>query len=377
MHYLIAPDKFKGCLTAEQVVAAIGEGIRQADPAATIDLCPLSDGGEGLVKILAAAAGGQLLTSRVTGPLPDMQVEAEWAMLPGNDGPVAVIEMATASGLALVPTDRRDPRKTTTYGTGELLVHAVKAGAQRILLGIGGSATVDAGLGCCQAAGLTILSLDGEPFASTDALTGGDLDRVYAIKRGRGSVLDRVPITVACDVTNPLCGPAGAAAVFGPQKGASPADLAWFDAQHGRLAEHSLALDAAQAAGAGAAGGLGFAMLAFFNARLERGIELVLDAIHFDQRLAAADVVITGEGCLDEQSSGGKTAYGVLDRAARLGKPVVGVAGRVDGQHPRFWKLLESSPRALPLADAMKPANARGLISKAVREFICECGGKP
>ena len=199
MRILVAPDKFKGCLTAAEVCEAIAGGLRAVDPFALIDSCPMADGGEGTVATLVAATGGKLFTRRVTGPLPDMRVDAVFGML--GDGQAAVIEMSAASGLALLKPEDRNPMRTTTFGTGELLNAAVELGARRIILGIGGSATVDGGIGCAQATGHTIILDDGEPVSPTEPLTGADLSRVMLVKRHRGEKTDGIEIIVACDVT--------------------------------------------------------------------------------------------------------------------------------------------------------------------------------
>src|SRR5437763_14852044 len=226
MRLVIAPDKFKGCLSADEVARAIADGARRADPSIEIDSCPLADGGEGTVAALVAATGGTLVTRRVTGPLPEMKVDATFGVLGDRPGEprTAVVEMAAASGLALLRPDQYDPLATTTFGTGELIRAAAEMGVRNILLGIGGSATVDGGIGCAQGAGLPVLLRDGEPTSPTEPLCGRDVERVELVKHGRGSPVDGVTITVACDVTNPLFGPPGAAPVFGPQKGATPDD---------------------------------------------------------------------------------------------------------------------------------------------------------
>ncbi|MEO6434681.1 MAG: glycerate kinase, partial [Tepidisphaeraceae bacterium] len=256
MKVVLAPDKFKGCLSAAEVAAAMASGLRRVDPSFAIDLCPVADGGEGTVAALVAATGGRLETRRVTGPLPDMQVDATFGILgegsregsgfgvqgsanaptasgahassslnpeprtlnppePLTPNPlVAVIEMSAASGLALLAPLDRDPMRTTTYGTGQLLLEAARLGAQTIILGIGGSATVDGGIGCAQAAGLPVILEDQGPADPHEPLVGEDLRRVVLVKHGRGSPLDRINITVACDVTNPLFGFTGAAKIF-------------------------------------------------------------------------------------------------------------------------------------------------------------------
>lgn len=355
MRIVIAPDKFKGCLPAQAVAAAIAEGVARRMPHAELDLCPQADGGEGFVDAMLAAMPGRRLTARVTGPRPDTSLDAAWGLL--DDGPTAVIEMSAASGLALLEPTQRDPMCTTTHGTGELLLAAAHAGARHILLGIGGSATIDAGVGCCNAVGHTLLLDDGEHAVPSEPLTGGDLARVLLVKRGRGSPLDRIPIDVACDVTNPLFGPDGAAAVYGPQKGATPEQVVWFDAQHRRLAKACFKLDEARTPGAGAAGGLGWAMLSFFNARLVRGIELVASATRLADRLARADLCITGEGAFDSQSLSGKTAVGVAELCRRLGVPCVLVAGRIDADPSGLFVAAQAAtPPGTTLAEAFRQA---------------------
>lgn len=354
MRILIAPDKFKGCLGADAVARHLAVGIaRMLGERAEIDLCPLSDGGEGFVDALVAATGGSKRVTRVHGPLPDQRVEAEWGVTGSGD---AVIEMASAAGLWRVSDSDRDPMHTTTFGVGELLLAAEAAGAPRVLLGIGGSATIDAGLGCCQAVGHTVLRKDGESVHPTEPLFGRDLADVYAIKRGRGSKLDRLPITVACDVTSPLFGPSGAAHVYGPQKGATPEQVEWFDREHRELAGRCNAIAEADTPGAGAAGGLGWALLSFFNATLVPGLRLVSEAVGLRERIARADLVITGEGRWDVSSSAGKTAAGVLAVAREIGKPCVLVAGRIDAPTDGFTAAVETTPRDLPWPEACRLA---------------------
>ena len=341
MRVVIAPDKFKGSLTAPQVCDAIARGIRRTHPTAQLDLCPMADGGEGTVAALVAATNGRFETRRVTGPLPDMKVDATFGVLgstglaaggstglaagrstglaaggstglaAGTDGATAVVEMAAACGLALLSPEDRNPLHTTTFGAGELLVAAASLGISRIILGIGGSATNDAGIGCAQACGLPVILEGGQPVSPTEPLCGRDVASVVLVKHGRGGPLDRVKIEVACDVTNPLYGPDGAASVYGPQKGASPADVRELDEALRSLAVRLGKTAEAQTPGAGAAGGLGFGMLVFFNAALRRGVDIVIDATRLRRRLAGADLCITGEGRLDAQSLSGKAPIGV------------------------------------------------------------------
>jgi glycerate kinase len=327
MRIVVAPDKFKGCLAAPQVCDAIAAGIRSVRPDAEIDLCPVADGGEGTVAALVAATSGRFETRRVTGPLPEMKVDATFGVL--GDGGTAVVEMAAASGLALLKPEDRDPLATTTFGTGQLLLEAAKLGVTHILLGIGGSATIDAGIGCAQACGLPVILRGGGPVSPTEPLCGRDLPDVALVKHGRGSPVERVRITVACDVTNPLFGPDGAAPVFGPQKGATPQQVIALDRELEMLAIRTGKSDAAKTPGAGAAGGLGFGMLAFFGATLRPGVDIVLDAVDLRGRLLAADLCITGEGRLDAQSLSGKAPVGVARVCKDLGVPCVAIVGAV------------------------------------------------
>ena len=371
MRILLAPDKFKGCLTALEVVQAMAEGILRVNTEAQIDLCPMADGGEGTVSALVAATNGKLLTRRVTGPLPEMKVDATFGML--GDGQTAVVEMAAASGLALLPISQRDPMATTTFGTGELLMAAAEAGAKRIILGIGGSATVDGGIGCAQACGLPVLLEDGEPVSPTEPLCGRDLDSILMIKHGRGSPVERMQITVACDVVNPLFGPNGAAVVFGPQKGATPQQVEQLDDSLRRLAERTDKLQAANTPGAGAAGGLGFGMLAWFGATLASGVQTVIDAVDLQSRLRQADLCFTGEGKLDEQTLHGKTPIGVARAAKRAGIPCIALVGslgavpetfRADGLNAWF----SICPGPITLEQSM--SNARRLLADAAANAV-------
>lgn len=327
MKIVLAPDKFKGSLSAPQVCEAMRAGIRRVRPDAQIDACPMADGGEGTVAAMIAATGGRFETRRVTGPLPEMKVDATLGV-PG-DGRTAVVEMAAASGLALLKPEDRNPLNTTTFGTGQLLMAAAEMGVHEIILGIGGSATVDGGIGCAQACGLPVLLEGGEPVSPTEPLCGRDLPKVIMIKHGRGSAIERVRIRVACDVVNPLFGPTGAARVFGPQKGATPQQVQWLDDALRGLAERTGKLAEAQVPGAGAAGGLGFGMLAYFGAMLQSGAEILIDATRLRERLQGADLCITGEGRLDAGSLHGKAPIAVARLCKSLGAPCVAVVGSV------------------------------------------------
>jgi glycerate kinase len=330
MRVVLAPDKFKGCLPAAAVAEAMAAGVRGVVPGADVDRCPVADGGEGTVAALVAATGGRVEIRRVTGPLPEMKLDAAFGVLGG--GHTAVVEMAAASGLALLRPEDRDPLNTTTFGTGELLLAAASLGVREIILGIGGSATVDAGVGCAQACGLPVILDGGEPVSPTEPLCGRDLDSVLLVKHGRGSPVERLRIVVACDVTNPLYGPDGAAPVFGPQKGATPEQVRRLDDSLRRLAGRLGKTAEANTPGAGAAGGLGFGMLAYFGATLRSGVDIVLDAVRLRERLAGpprADLCLTGEGRLDASSRHGKAPVGVARACRAAGVPCLAVVGSV------------------------------------------------
>jgi glycerate kinase len=324
MRIVIAPDKFKGSLTAPQAADALARGVRAALPSAEIVAAPMADGGEGVVDALVAATGGSLHEARVTGPLGSL-LTAPYGML--GDGRTAVVEMAAAAGLALVPKDRRDPRRTTTRGVGELILAAARTGVRRLIVGIGGSATNDGGAGLAQALGFRLLDARGRDLGpGGGALT--HLDRIVPPGEPRG--LQRIEVAVACDVTNPLCGPAGASAVYGPQKGATPEMVEELDRNLERLAriiERDLGVAIAEVPGAGAAGGLGGGLLAFAGGRLQPGIDLVIAAVGLAAKLRGADLCLTGEGSLDSQSAFGKTAVGVARLARSLDVPTLALVG--------------------------------------------------
>ncbi len=352
MKVICAPDSFKESISAADAAEAMACGVRRAMPDAVTDLCPVADGGEGTVEALVVATGGSLRQTVVMGPLgaSHAQVNATWGTLnpksesgrasePGRVGPdptasspprrMAVIEMASAAGLALVPVAQRDPRHTTTFGVGQLIRAAMDDGATRLIVGIGGSATNDGGCGAAQACGVRFF--DEVDRLIDEPITGGDLLRIERIEMtSRITRLDKVGITIACDVTNPLTGPDGAAATYGPQKGASPEVVAQLDDGLRHLASlirRDVGIDIETTPGAGAAGGLGGGMLAFFGASLSSGIELVLDAVRFDARVADTDLCLTGEGRLDGQSLSGKACLGVARAAAVHGVPTVALVG--------------------------------------------------
>lgn len=327
MKILIAPDSFKGSLSARDISAAMRLGVLRVVPDAEIVEIPLADGGEGTLDSLILATGGRTVTHTVRGPLGD-PVSASYGVLGGTG--TAVIELAQASGLPLVPPARRDPRLTTTHGTGELIRHALDAGHRDFLIGLGGSATNDGGTGLLRALGMRFLDADGRPLPDGGAalhhlasLDTTGFDPRIAMSRFR----------IASDVTNPLLGANGASHIFGPQKGATPAVAAELDAalaHYARVVQLHTSLDISALSGGGAAGGVGAALLAFFPARLESGIDVLLDAARFDHALQGADLVLTGEGRLDAQTLMGKTISGVCRRAATRHIPVVALCGSFD-----------------------------------------------
>ena len=330
LRILLAPDSFKGCLDAAAVCVALAEGLRRVQADATVLAIPLADGGEGFSAALLAARGGRWQEVLVTGPLPAEQARVP-ARLGWLDGETAVLEMASASGLPLVSPQGRDPLRTTSYGTGELIAAALEGGARHLLVGLGGSATNDLGAGMAQALGMCFLRADGTVIEAP--LCGADLATVAALdSSGLHPGLARCRLQLACDVDNPLLGPRGATAVFGPQKGGTPAVLARLEQDLAGLAallEVAVGRPVAAIPGAGAAGGMAAMLLALGAADLQPGIAIVLEASGFNAALADADLVITGEGHLDGQSADGKTVSGVARAAAAAGVPVVAIGGAI------------------------------------------------
>lgn len=325
MHIVIAPDSFKESLSAVDAAAAIEAGFREIFPDAIYVTVPMADGGEGTVDALTAATGGRRVDLAATGPLGE-QVAAFYG-LGGGAEPVAVIEMAAASGLELVPPGRRDPLRATSRGTGELIRAALDAGARRFILGVGGSATNDGGAGMLQALGVRLLDAGGAELAPGGAALA-DLARIDA--SGRDPRIADCVFEIACDVSNPLVGSQGASAIFGPQKGATPEMVAQLDAclaHYARIVAQETGRDLAAVPGAGAGGGIAMAMLAFLGGRLRPGSEIVADAVGLDAAVRGADLVVTGEGRIDSQSVNGKTPVGVARVAKRHGKPVIAIGG--------------------------------------------------
>ena len=336
MRVLVAPDKFRGTLTAPEAARAIAAGWRRARPGDQLVELPMSDGGEGTLETLVDALGGSLLSARVAGPLGD-PVEASFGMAEGPSGTIGVVEMARASGLALVP--RRDPLRATTRGTGELIWAAVQAGARTVVVCIGGSATTDGGVGMAQGLGARLLDARGEEVPPGGA---GLLELARIDLSSLDPAVRSARVVVASDVDSPLTGRRGSAHVFGPQKGASAQEVQLLDRALGHLAaviDRDLGLDVRELPGAGAAGGLGAGLVAFLGARIRPGIEIVMEAVGFESRLGAADLVLTGEGRLDGTSLSGKVVGAVLAAARDLRKRAGVLCGeaaiQIDGAEVR------------------------------------------
>lgn len=370
MRIIVAPDSFKGSLSALEVAQAMARGVRAVFPGAEVIEVPIADGGEGTVEALVMATGGSLRKAAVRGPLGD-PVQAFWGVL--GDGRTAVLEMAAASGLTLVPEGGRDPRLASTCGTGELLKAALDAGLRRIILGIGGSATNDGGAGLARALGVRFLDETERELPEG----GGALAQVARVDlAGLDSRLQDAEILVACDVDNPLCGPRGATAVFGPQKGATPEMVRELDvalAAFARVAARDTGRDVAGIPGAGAAGGLGAGLLFFTPARLRPGVEIVLEAVDFEAKVQGADLVITGEGRTDAQTAMGKAPVGVAAVAKRQGVPVVCLSGGLgDGAEAVLAMGVDALASAVPGPLSLEGCMAAGAtLVEAATVRVC------
>lgn len=358
MKIVIAPDSFKENLSSLEVASEIEAGLRRVWPDAEYVKVPMADGGEGTVQSLVDATGGRIVKCAVTGPL-GQKVLASYGLL--GDGRTAVIEMAEASGLPLVPKAERDPLRATTFGTGELVADAIHRGAEEIIIGLGGSATNDGGVGFAQALGVRFLDKNGAPI--TEPLGGGRLDEIMAIDtRWINPDLANVKVSVASDVTNPLTGEKGASAVYGPQKGATPEMVQRLDRNLGHLAaliKRDLHKDIAGEPGAGAGGGMGAGLMAFTNATLKRGVELVVAATGLDRHMQGAALAVTGEGRVDFQTAFGKTPSGVAASARRHGVPVIAIGGGLSDDAGGVFQhgidgLETATPNAMPLEVAIQ-----------------------
>ncbi|MHC8327088.1 glycerate kinase [Pseudomonas sp. LB1P83] len=359
MKIVIAPDSFKDSLSAQGVADAIALGLAQVWLDAQLVKCPMADGGEGTVESILAACEGQLRRTQVRGPL-GVTVDAAWGWLPQSQ--TAIIEMAEASGLQLVPPGQRDACVSSTFGTGELIRAALDDGAQRVILAIGGSATNDGGAGAMQALGVKLLDAQGQTLApggmALAQLAQIDLSEI-------NPRLANVRFDIAADVNNPLCGPHGASAIFGPQKGASPEQVQQLDAALGHFAElcaQALGKDVKDEPGSGAAGGLGFAAKAFLGAQFQAGVEVVAELVGLSEAVKGADLVITGEGRFDAQTLRGKTPFGVARIAREQGVPVIVIAGTLGEGYQELYAhgidaafALASGPMTLEQACAEAP----------------------
>ena len=335
---IVAIDSFKGCVTSAEANQAASEGVLQGMPEAEVVKVPVSDGGEGWLEAFHTAMGGEIVEVNVKDPLM-RPIVAQYLLM----GDTAVIEIAKASGLTLLKPEERNPMAATSYGTGQLVVDAIRKGCKHIIVGLGGSATSDSGIGMLE------------------AIENADYKDVR--------------FTIATDVTNPLCGENGAAHVFAPQKGATPEMVEALDARAKRFAEESakrMGRDCQNMPGAGAAGGLGYAFLQYMNAECRSGIDLLLDTIHFDDMLQDADLVITGEGSADRQTLMGKLPFGILQRARKHDVPVMLIAGRIADEQlltdAGFSRVACINPHGLPLEIAMQPETAKENIRKTVSE---------
>ncbi len=322
---ILIPDSFKGTMSSQEVCNIMKENILKYYPECEAISIPVADGGEGSVDAFLEAVGGEKIYKEVTGPYFGEKVKGYYGILPGN---IAVLEMAAAAALPMVG-DRKDPSKTTTYGVGELLLDAAKRGVSRIIIGLGGSATNDAACGLASAVGVSFLDKEGNKFIPV----GGTLDKVARIDLSTmDESLKKIPITTMCDIDNPFYGPEGAAAIYGPQKGADPAMVKDLDEKMKKLAaviENNLDVDVQSIPGSGAAGGMGGGMRAFFGSNLQMGIETVLETVHFDKLLDGADYVYTGEGKIDGQSLRGKVVIGVAREAKKKNVKVIAVVGDI------------------------------------------------
>lgn len=369
MKIVIAPDSFKESMTAMEAAVAFEKGFREVMPEATLEKVPMADGGEGTVQSLVDATDGEIIHKIVTGPL-GTPVEAFFGML--GDSKTAVIEMAAASGLHLVPKEKRNPLKTTTKGTGELILAAIEHGADHIIIGLGGSATNDGGAGMAQALGAKLVDQNGEDIG----FGGGSLRDLAKLDVSlMDERISNVRFEVACDVDNPLTGERGASAIFGPQKGADPEmvkELDHYLTHYASLINRDMGKEVDAIPGAGAAGGLGAGVLAFLDAELKRGIDIVMEAAKLEDAVKDADLVITGEGKIDSQTIYGKTPIGVAKLAKRHGVPVIGIAGLIADDSDAVFDhgidaLFSIVPGAVSLEDAL--LNAKSYAYQSARNI--------
>lgn len=373
MKIVIAPDSFKGSLTNAQAAKALCRAVREVYPSAETVVLPISDGGEGAAEVLASALPGKMYQRIVRGPY-GRSVEASYFL---SDAGLGVVELAQAAGLTLTEPQERFPLNATTFGVGELLLDALKNGAKQLCLTLGGSATNDGGAGIAQALGILLLDAAGKEIEPTCA----GLSRLQSVDASKqNSALSKVPLSIACDVKNPLCGPEGASYIYGPQKGA---DFETAKEMDGILCRYEKLLSAAagkrglgQLPGSGAAGGAALPLLAFYEARLLSGVDMVLDALKFEEHLKGAALVLTGEGKIDSQTKYGKAIHGVITRARKAKVPVAAFAGALElapGDYAEngvsFYRI---NPPGEQLADSMAQAeeHLQTVCAKALKELL-------
>lgn len=374
VNILVCPDKFKGSLSATEVCDAVSNAIHKVLPSAVVQAVPLADGGEGTMALLTRLSGGSMISVVVRGPL-FRPVTAEYGI--SADGETAFIEMALASGLLLLKPHERNPLNTSSVGTGDLIVHALDRGVKRIVLGIGGSATNDAGIGMASALGYTFMDASGNELQPI----GENLIHLRTILPNHGRAdnlhprLSEVKVTLLCDVSNPLYGPDGAAFVYGPQKGANETDIRILDAglRNFRRVVHKQLGISVDFPGAGAAGGLGAGARVFLHASVEKGVKHILEAVRFEEKLKAADVVITGEGKIDAQSFSGKVVSEVVRRSTKSGKVVYALCGKSELSAEDIHRL--GIKKLVSLVDKRTPADqaikdAANLIGERIRELF-------
>ena len=372
MHtFVLAPDSFKESMSAEQACQAMQRGVLQVFPDACCIAVPMADGGEGTVDALLRSLDGQGITCMVTGPLVTQQVSTYFAIV--DYGRTAVLEMAKANGIHLLESSQRNPMLTSTYGTGEMIKQALDRGIEKIIIGLGGSVTNDGGAGMAQALGVQFFNSTGEAIQ----VCGGNLDQINQIDISQlDARLKNTEILIASDVNNPLCGPNGASAIFGPQKGATPEMVQQLDLNlnhYANLVEASLGIFIKNVAGSGAAGGLGFGLMAFADAKLQSGVELIIEQSRLAEKIAQADYVLTGEGKIDSQTALGKTPFGVAQVAQQFNKPVLAFAGLVgEGIESLFdagfSQIVGINPPDCSLEEALK--NGEVNLEKAVSKTI-------
>ena len=369
MKIIVAMDSFKSTLTAYDACKILSDVLATVLSDVAVVLKPMADGGEGTARAMIEAGDGTWIPCKVMGPLPEMNVNAGFAWFPDGS---ALVEMAAASGLELLTAEQLDPLRTTTYGTGELIAAAIEYGAKKILLAVGGSATVDGGVGAATALGWKFLDAKGEPVG----LGGGSLGQIGRIAKPTNPAI--IPVEVLCDVNNPLCGQHGAARVFGPQKGATPEMVEQLEKGLAHLADivrMQLGVEIGNVPGAGAAGGLAAGAIAFMDGSIVSGIETVMKHSNLEAELKSADWVITGEGSFDRQSLHGKVVSGILNLAKQSDTRIAVLAGQVKIGSDEYRELgievaLASKPDDLPLADALK--NSRQLLAAAAKRLAQE-----